>query len=223
MRVEWHGQSRLHPERGRARRSSSTRSATWRRSQRARAAVRLPADRGLDAPTCCWSPTSTSTTTRSRRSAASRRSCARPPGRWSRRSARCVGDRLRARRRGRHRARPEHDLRLRRSTALRIAHFGDFGQRELRDEQAAAIGAGRPALRAGRRRPDDRRRAGARERRARAAARAGSCRCTTARTRIDFLEPADEFLERFDDVERLEAPSFELANVGEGAVVPAAP
>ena len=50
------------------------------------------------------------------------------------------------------------------STALSVCHFGDFGQSALRDEQAAAIGSRRPALPARRRRPDDRRRAGRRDR-----------------------------------------------------------
>ena len=41
---------------------------------------------------------------------------------------------------------------------VRVAHFGDFGQRELRPEQAAALGGRGPALPPGRRRPHDRRR-----------------------------------------------------------------
>ena len=41
--------------------------------------------------------------------------------------------------------------------------------------------------------------------------------------RLNFLEPADAFLERFDTVTRLDAPSFELGEVPEGAVLPAAP
>ena len=49
---------------------------------------------------------------------------------------------------------------------LRVCHFGDFGQSALRDEQAAAIGAGRPAVHPRRRRADDRRRAGRGDRRA---------------------------------------------------------
>ena len=48
--------------------------------------------------------------------------------------------RLRARRGRRHAARAEHDLRLH-ARRLRVAHFGDFGQRALRDEQAAALGS----------------------------------------------------------------------------------
>jgi hypothetical protein len=43
----------------------------------------------------------------------------------------------------------------------------------------------------------------------------------TART--NFLEPADQFLERYANVTRLDAPRFSLAEVGEGVVVPAAP
>ncbi len=62
---------------------------------------------------------------------------------------------------------------------VRVAHFGDFGQSELRAEQAEAIGevdliilpvGGGPTIGATRRRGD---------RRA-ACSRSGSCRCTTA-------------------------------------------
>jgi len=42
----------------------------------------------------------------------------------------------------------------------RVAHLGDLGQRALREEQLAALGKRRSALRPGGRRPDDRRRAG---------------------------------------------------------------
>jgi L-ascorbate metabolism protein UlaG (beta-lactamase superfamily) len=43
--------------------------------------------------------------------------------------------------------------------------------------------------------------------------------------RINFLETADAFLERFETVVRLGGPSFETAELPEGpvAVVPAAP
>ena len=108
---------------------------------------------------------------------------------------------------------------------VRVAHFGDFGQAALRDEQAAALGAGRPAVHPRRRRPDDRRRAGRGDRRARAA-RAGSCPMHYRTERISFLEPADDFLARFAHVARLETPRFELGELpGERplVVVPAAP
>ena len=61
---------------------------------------------------------------------------------------------------------------------VRVCHFGDFGQAELRPEQADGARLGRPAVRPDRRRADDRRR---RRRRDRAAPRrrAGSSRCTT--------------------------------------------
>jgi L-ascorbate metabolism protein UlaG (beta-lactamase superfamily) len=108
---------------------------------------------------------------------------------------------------------------------LRIAHFGDFGQAALRDEQAEAIGTvdlvflpvgGGPT-------------AGA------AQARAIVDRLRPRwvvpmhyRThRIGFLETADEFLAAFDEVHRPVEPSFETddlpAGAGPVAVVPAAP
>jgi L-ascorbate metabolism protein UlaG (beta-lactamase superfamily) len=108
---------------------------------------------------------------------------------------------------------------------LRLAHFGDFGQRALRDEQADAIGAvdlaflpvgGGPTI------------------------GAADARLIVDRLRprwvvpmhyrtprIGFLEPADEFLATFSDVVRLPGPSFETAELEERdepvAVVPAAP
>ena len=104
---------------------------------------------------------------------------------------------------------------------LRVAHFGDFGQAALRDEQAEAlatvdllivpVGDG-PTIGA----------AAAHE-----VARRVQARWIVPmhyRTeRIGFLEPADAFLERFDTVTRLDEPSFELEQVPEGVVVPAAP
>ncbi|MGN6254165.1 MAG: MBL fold metallo-hydrolase [Solirubrobacterales bacterium] len=109
--------------------------------------------------------------------------------------------------------------------ALRVAHFGDFGQSELRSEQRAAlgqidllflpIGAG-PTI-------------GARQ----AAEIVGelSPRWVVPmhyRTpRVGFLEPADEFLELMGRVEHAEAPHFEIAGLpaGDGSlvVVPAVP
>jgi len=110
---------------------------------------------------------------------------------------------------------------------VRVAHFGDFGQVELREEQAAALGevdlvflpvGGGPTLDA-------------------AQARAIVDRLRPRwvvpmhyRTeRIGFLEPADEFLESFTDVHRLDGPAFDTGDLpvpaaGEPvAVVPAAP
>ncbi len=89
---------------------------------------------------------------------------------------------------------------------LRIAHLGDFGQRELRPEQRAAIGdvdlvflpvGGGPTIGA-------------------AAAAVIVCDLAPAyavpmhyRTpAIDFLEPPDAFLALFDDVDRLEGPEW---------------
>jgi L-ascorbate metabolism protein UlaG (beta-lactamase superfamily) len=107
----------------------------------------------------------------------------------------------------------------------RVAHFGDFGQRELREEQAAAIGevdllfvpvgAGPTIGAAG----------------ARAIVERLSPRWVVPmhyRTpRIGFLDSADEFLDSMPQVERVSAPSFDSAAlpVREGplVVVPAAP
>ncbi|MCW2996103.1 MAG: putative Zn-dependent hydrolase [Conexibacter sp.] len=108
---------------------------------------------------------------------------------------------------------------------LRVAHLGDLGQRELRPEQTAAIGTvdvlfvpvgGHATI--------------------------GAEAATDVvanlsprviipmhyRTeRIDFLEPADDFLARARTVRRLETPAFEVADVlgedGPVVAVPAAP
>ena len=144
-----------------------------------RDAVRLSADRGRGGAICCWSRTSTSTTTAWRRSAASPRSCARPRASWSRRSARSRRSPPSTTRRPAPNAGPTRSS-CSSSTALRVCHFGDFGQSELRDEQAAAIGADRPADHARRRWSHDRR-ASRPRRSSSVCSRAGSCRCTTAR------------------------------------------
>jgi L-ascorbate metabolism protein UlaG (beta-lactamase superfamily) len=108
---------------------------------------------------------------------------------------------------------------------LRIAHFGDFGQAELRVEQTKAIGAvdllflpvgGGPTI-------------------------GGGAAATIAerlhprwvvpmhyRThRTDFLESEGEFTDAIGTVERLPAPGFDTADLPVGdrplAVVPAAP
>jgi L-ascorbate metabolism protein UlaG (beta-lactamase superfamily) len=108
---------------------------------------------------------------------------------------------------------------------LRVAHLGDLGQAALRDEQVAALGdvdllfvpaGGGPVLDA-----------------ERAAAVVAALTPSVVvpmhyRTeRITFLEPVDDFTARFARVQRLDAPSFETADLpsGEGplVVVPAAP
>jgi L-ascorbate metabolism protein UlaG (beta-lactamase superfamily) len=108
---------------------------------------------------------------------------------------------------------------------LRIAHFGDFGQSALREEQVAAIGdvdlvflpvGGGPTADA----------AQAREIVDRLRPRwVVPMHYNTPR--ISFLEPADAFLETFADVHRPDGPSFETDDLptGEGpvAVVPAVP
>jgi L-ascorbate metabolism protein UlaG (beta-lactamase superfamily) len=109
---------------------------------------------------------------------------------------------------------------------LRVAHFGDFGQRELREEQAAAIGAvdllflpvgGGPTIGA-------------------AQAAAIVSRLPTRwvvpmhyRTpRVDFLaESEEEFVAAMPQTARLGTPEFDTAELpadgGPIAVVPAAP
>jgi L-ascorbate metabolism protein UlaG (beta-lactamase superfamily) len=107
----------------------------------------------------------------------------------------------------------------------RVAHFGDFGQTDLRDEQAAAIGdvellmlpvGGGPTIGA--------------EQAARIAERLGPHWVVPMhyRTpRVSFLETADAFLDRMPHVHRLEQSSFETGDLPNEArplvVVPAAP
>lgn len=109
---------------------------------------------------------------------------------------------------------------------LRVAHFGDFGQRQLREEQAAAIGAvdllilpvgGGPTI---------------------GAAQAGAIVSRLdarwvvpmhyRNERADFLpETEEEFVAQMPQTARFEAPSFDTADLpaegGPIAVVPAAP
>jgi L-ascorbate metabolism protein UlaG (beta-lactamase superfamily) len=107
---------------------------------------------------------------------------------------------------------------------IRVAHFGDFGQRALRDEQAAALGSpdlmflpvgGGPTIGA--------------EQAALIVERLAPRWVVPMhyRTpRIGFLEPADEFLERMPNVVRFAGPAFDTSELdGERplAVVPAAP
>jgi L-ascorbate metabolism protein UlaG (beta-lactamase superfamily) len=103
---------------------------------------------------------------------------------------------------------------------VRVAHFGDFGQARLREEQAAAlgsvdllivpVGAG-PTIG-----PDT----------AYEIAQTLAAKWVIPmhyRTeRVNFLEPADAFLEKFEQVSRV-ASAFELESLPPGAVVPAAP
>jgi L-ascorbate metabolism protein UlaG (beta-lactamase superfamily) len=107
---------------------------------------------------------------------------------------------------------------------IRVVHFGDFGQRALRDEQAAAIGkpdlvflpvGGGPTI-------------GAEQ--AQLIVEQLDPHWVVPmhyRTpRIGFLEPADAFLDRMPHVVRLSEPAFETADLdGERplVVVPAAP
>jgi L-ascorbate metabolism protein UlaG (beta-lactamase superfamily) len=108
---------------------------------------------------------------------------------------------------------------------IRNCHFGDFGQRELREEQAAAIGAvdllflpvgGGPTVGA--------------EQAAQICERLGARWVVPMhyRTpRIGFLETADDFLSRMGAVERLDAPRFDTSELTTDetplTVVPAAP
>jgi L-ascorbate metabolism protein UlaG (beta-lactamase superfamily) len=107
---------------------------------------------------------------------------------------------------------------------IRVTHFGDFGQRALRDEQAEAIGAvdllfvpvgGGATIDA-----------------AQAAAVVERLRPRWIvpmhyRThRVDFLDPADAFLERMANVQRLQTPTFDTAELPGDTpltIVPAAP
>jgi L-ascorbate metabolism protein UlaG (beta-lactamase superfamily) len=91
---------------------------------------------------------------------------------------------------------------------VRMAHFGDFGQRELRDEQAEAIGSvdllfvpvgGGPTVDA--------------EQARQIVDRVGAKWVVPMHYRtpkIGFLESADGFLERFTDVHHLAQPSFAI-------------
>ena len=108
---------------------------------------------------------------------------------------------------------------------VRVAHFGDFGQSELRPEQAAAIGkvdllilpvGGGPTIGA----------EGAEAIVERLAPR-WVVPMHYRTPRIGFLETADAFLERYPDVHRLDGAAFDTGELpaaeGPLVVVPAAP
>jgi L-ascorbate metabolism protein UlaG (beta-lactamase superfamily) len=108
---------------------------------------------------------------------------------------------------------------------LRVAHFGDFGQSALRDEQADALGrvdllfipvGGGPTI-DGEHAVDIADRLGAR----------WVVPMHYRTPRVNFLETAESFLERMQEARRLEASGFDTSQLPpEGAplaVVPAAP
>jgi L-ascorbate metabolism protein UlaG (beta-lactamase superfamily) len=108
---------------------------------------------------------------------------------------------------------------------VRVCHLGDFGQAAMRDEQAAAIGTvelllipvgGGPTIGA--------------EQAAAITERLGARWVVPMhyRThRVNFLEPADEFLTRIGTTHELAAPRFDTSELPGGngpvAVLPAAP
>ncbi|MEJ2216992.1 MAG: MBL fold metallo-hydrolase [Gemmatimonadota bacterium] len=108
---------------------------------------------------------------------------------------------------------------------IRVCHFGDFGQRALRQEQAEAIGAvdllflpvgGGPTIDA---------------EQAAAIVQTLAPRWVVPmhyRTpAVGFLEPVDGFLQRMDPVQRLDSPRFDVAMLESNGqtltVVPTAP
>lgn len=109
---------------------------------------------------------------------------------------------------------------------LRVVHLGDLGQTALRAEQERALGrpdllfvpvGGGPTMDA------------ARAAEVVARLRPGWVVPMHYRTpAVDFLEPADAFLERYERVQRLDGPAFDTAKLpapdgGPVVVVPAAP
>ena len=107
---------------------------------------------------------------------------------------------------------------------LRIAHFGDFGQAALRDEQAAAIGDVDLAFVPVGDGPTDRRRPGARARRPdrRALGRADALPDAADRLPRDRRRVPGAVRRR---VVRLDTPAFDTAELPDGpvVVVPAVP
>jgi L-ascorbate metabolism protein UlaG (beta-lactamase superfamily) len=107
---------------------------------------------------------------------------------------------------------------------VRVAHFGDFGQSSLRNEQAEAIGqVDLLFLPVGGGVTSDAEQAAA------IAERLGASWIVPMhyRTeRVNFLEPVDPFIERMTNVERILSPRFDTDELPEEkplAVVPAAP
>ncbi len=106
----------------------------------------------------------------------------------------------------------------------RVCHFGDFGQRELREEQGEAIGnvdllfipvGGGPTI-DGQQAVSVAERLGAR----------WIVPMHYRTPRIGFLQTAEEFISQMANVERLEAPRFDTAELPDKsplAIVPAAP
>ena len=224
MRVEWYGQSAFHLSGAR----EHGRDRPVRRhvgdGGEPRDAVRLPADRGRAGATCCSSRTSTPTTTASRRSPASPRSCARRRARLESPLGEVMA------------VASEHDEQAgTHAGPTRSSCSSSTGARvplrRLRPERAAR-GAGGGDRRG---RPADPARSAAVPRSAPSRPARSSSVCAPRwvvpmhyRTpRIGFLETAEEFLERCDHVERLDAPSFRdrrlAAADGPLVVVPAAP
>jgi L-ascorbate metabolism protein UlaG (beta-lactamase superfamily) len=108
---------------------------------------------------------------------------------------------------------------------IRVCHFGDFGQNGLREEQRAAIGTvelliipvgGGPTIGAEHAEPIVER-----------LAPRWVVPMHYRTPRIGFLETADDFLRRYEKVERLESPAFDTEQLpgaeGPLIVVPAAP
>ncbi|MGZ6617413.1 MAG: MBL fold metallo-hydrolase [Solirubrobacteraceae bacterium] len=98
---------------------------------------------------------------------------------------------------------------------IRVCHFGDFGQAELRPEQAEALGSvdllfvpiGDGPTIGGAAAADIAQRLGARW--------VVPMHYRTGRT--NFLEPADAFLDLMPSVQRLDEPRFDTAALGGGA------
>ena len=169
MRVEWFGQSAFHldgsggtvaidPVRGHV----GAEPRPWD-------PVGLPRDRRRGAGSAAGHARARRPQRASRRSTASRTRCARPPG-----TLRVAAGQVTAiasehdERRARNAARTRSSYSS--STACAFVTWATSARAALREEQAAAIGDGRPAVRAGRRRLHDRCRAGGGDRRAPVAA-----------------------------------------------------
>jgi L-ascorbate metabolism protein UlaG (beta-lactamase superfamily) len=107
---------------------------------------------------------------------------------------------------------------------VRVAHFGDFGQAALREEQAAALGSADLVFVPVGDGPTIGGRLAAQIASSMGAKWVVPMHYRTER--ISFLEPADEFIASFAHVAKLNSPSFELDELPDEqplAVVPAAP